>query len=307
MKRYLVTGGAGFIGSNIVKRLTEDHHDVYVLDDFSTGDMDNLPGRAALTPMSYKEALKVGVLGELDGILHLGAHSNSLIYRDNSTRVAESIGDFLEVLEYCRRTGTRLTYVSSSSIYNGNPTPWNEEMRLYPKDFYTESRIAFERLAQCYYEHYGVKSIGMRMFSVYGPGEGYKGIYANLLTQLFWAKQADEEFVVYGDAEHGYGNQRRDTIYVDDVVDAWMLAKDSDINRAVFNIGTGVSYSLNEMNELIGAKLVKKENPINPNYVWETLADTRNAEKYLGFEAKITLAEGIELMEEAYGKLNKVS
>jgi UDP-glucose 4-epimerase len=166
-------------------------------------------------------------------------------------------------------------------------------MPIFVTDYYTECRYSIERLAKLYNTLYGVKSIGLRFFSVYGPREKYKGKYANIITQFLWAMLKDEQPVIFGD-----GNQTRDFIYVGDIVKALMFAMEKDFEYEIFNVGTGVAYSFNQiinsLNELIGKNIrpIYKPNPIK-NYVKDTLADTAKAEKMLGFKAKTTLKDGI--------------
>lgn len=290
MARMIVTGGAGFIGSNLVERFVDEGHEVIVIDNLSTGSRNNVPPGVPIFTGKYKNILPLFRDG-LGGVFHLGAPSNSLLYRGNRNLVASAINDFIDILEFVRGEGIRLVFVSSSSNYNGNPTPWREDMPIMAKDFYTETRYSWERLAKVYYDFYGVESVGLRLFSVYGPHEEAKGIYANLLTQLLWAKQRDEVFDIYGD-----GSQERDTVYVADTVEAFLLAmNNSGIKCDIFNVGTGKNYTLNEMAKMVGAKVRYVKNPM-PNYVQATLADTTKAKKVLGFEAKYSLEGGLSLL-----------
>jgi UDP-glucose 4-epimerase len=150
-----------------------------------------------------------------------------------------------------------------------------------------------ERLAKLYSDLYSVKVVGLRYFSIYGPGEKYKGKYANLVTQFLWDIKAGRSPIVFGD-----GNQRRDFTYVDDVVEANLLALKYP-HSDIFNVGTGRSVSINETVELLNKKMgtsikpTYKANTIK-NYVKETLADTSKAKSALGFSAKVNLEEGID-------------
>ncbi|KYH42065.1 MAG: nucleoside-diphosphate sugar epimerase [Candidatus Bathyarchaeota archaeon B26-2] len=294
--RILVTGGCGFIGSNLVERLVEDGYSVTVFDNLSSGNVENIKGLEVEfynKPYSY-----LSTLPRFDAIFHLGIPSSSPMYKANPLLVGEAINDMITVLEYARKTGCKVVYASSSSIYNGNKVPYREDMPIYVTDYYTECRYAVERLAKLYNILHGVRSVGMRFFSIYGPREEYKGRYANIVSQFLWSMLKDEPPVIFGD-----GNQTRDFTHVRDVVDALMLAMEKDLECEVFNVGTGVSHSFNEvvemLNRLLGKdiKPVYKPNPIK-NYVYHTLADTSKAEKVLGFKAKITLEEGLsELVE----------
>jgi UDP-glucose 4-epimerase len=169
-------------------------------------------------------------------------------------------------------------------------------------DFYTEARYAMERLAMLYYQLYGVESIGLRFFSVYGPKEECKKNYANLVSQFIWAMNKNEQPVIFGD-----GSQKRDFIYVRDVVHACLLSMTSKTECDVFNVGTGRCYTLNELvdllNRLLNISIEPKyvENPIK-NYVQNTLADTTKANEELGFVAEYTLEEGIkEILRRNWG------
>jgi UDP-glucose 4-epimerase len=287
---YLITGGAGFIGSNLAETLVNSGHEVIVADNLSTGTALNLPKSVKCWSSIQSLLNYLDNDDDIEGIFHLGAPSNSLIYRLDRSLVGTSIKDFAAILDYCRSHKTRLVYVSSSSVYNGNPTPWVENMPIVPKDFYAETRYFWERLAKIYYDFYGVNSIGLRLFSVYGVKERHKGIYANLLSQLYWAKEKDEIFPIYGN-----GEQERDTVYVSDVVKAFWLSMISNIECDVFNVGTGKNYTLNQMAEIVDAKIKYIPTPL-VNYVEKTLADTSKAKNLLGFEAEISIEQGLELI-----------
>jgi len=175
-------------------------------------------------------------------------------------------------------------------------------MQIIPTDFYTEVRYAMERIAKVYNDLYGTKVVALRLFSVYGEREEFKGEYANLVSQFILAALKGETIKVFGD-----GTQTRDFIYVQDVVDAFIKAMNSNINFDIFNVGRGKSYSLNEVIAMVSkildveVKVKYIENPIK-NYVWHTLADTTKAEERLGFKAKVDLEEGIRKIIPYYKK-----
>jgi len=296
--KVLVTGGCGFVGSNLVERLLNEGHSVKVFDSMHTGNPDNLKGlNAEIFNESYS---KMGSLVQkADALFHLGIPSSSPMYKDNPKLVGEAINDAIDVFEFARKVGCKVVYASSSSLYNGNEPPFREDMPIHVTDYYTECRYAVERMAKLYNSLFGVKSVGLRFFSVYGPKEKFKGRYANIVTQFLWAMLKNEQPLIFGD-----GNQTRDFVYVGDVVEALMLAMKGDFSCEVFNVGTGVAHSFNHivdlLNELLGKdiKPVRKPMPIK-NYVFETLADTTKAERVLGFKAKTTLRQGVKsLIEE---------
>lgn len=289
----IVTGGAGFIGSNLVERLVEEGYEVTVFDNLSTGNLKNLEG---LDVNFFNEPYeKIPLLvRDVDLIFHLGIPSSSPMYKRDPYLVGKAINDAIAILEYAKKHNCKIVYASTSSLYNGNPTPYREDMPIYVTDYYTECRYAIERLSKLYNLLFDVKSVGLRLFSVYGPKEKYKGQYANIVSQFLWSIQCDEPPVIFGD-----GTQTRDFIYVKDVVEAFMLAAEKDFDCEIFNVGTGVAHSFNEVVDLINRSLGKNVKPIyrpNPikNYVYHTLADTTKAEKVLGFKAKVTLEEGIK-------------
>ncbi|ABK14846.1 NAD-dependent epimerase/dehydratase family protein [Methanothrix thermoacetophila] len=294
----LVTGGAGFIGSNLVEELVRSGEDVIVLDNLQTGSLRNLEGLdVEIVTMSCNDIPRLDV--NADRIFHLGIPSSSPMYRDNPFLVGEALNGFVAVMELARRCDARVVYASTSSLYNGLEPPHREDMEIKVTDYYTEARFAMERIAELYRKLFGVSSLGMRFFSVYGPKEESKGRYANMVTQFLWGMMRKETPVIYGD-----GSQTRDFIYVRDVVRALILAMDSDYN-GVLNIGTGRAHSFNDVIHILGRRLGVEvrpryvENPIK-NYVQHTLADISKAEICLGFRAAYSLEDGINEIIQYY-------
>lgn len=295
--KYLVTGGAGFIGSNLVEDLVKDGHNIIVIDNLSTGSLDNLSSvrdKIKFIKTSCSEALKFKELEGIDGIYHYGIPSTTQLYRNDRSLVGKAVSEFIEILELAKRENCKVVYASSSSVYNGNTPPFKEDMPVMIKDFYTEARYLMERMARLYNDFYNVKSVGFRFFSVYGPHEEAKKNFANLVSQFIWDIKKGKSPLIYGD-----GTQTRDFTYVDDINNGFKLGMKSNIACDIFNLGTGECYNLNELvdiiNKILGTdvKPVYKENPLI-NYVQETLADTSKAEKRLGFKAEISLREGIK-------------
>jgi UDP-glucose 4-epimerase len=299
--RFVVTGGAGFIGSHLAEALVRRGHEVVVLDNLTLGKIENVP-RGVKAIVARTSMIKTWNL-KCDCVFHLGMPSSSPMYKNNPKLVGETINDAIALFDYASKKKVKVVVASTSSIYNGNPLPWREDMPIHVTDFYTECRYAIERLARLYHDLYGLKVIILRLFSVYGPREEHKGEYANVISQMIWSVMRREPFIVYGD-----GNQSRDFIYVGDVVEAFIKAMESDIDYDIFNVGFGKNYSFNEVAKMISdalgreVRLVHKPNPIK-NYVYHTLADTTKAEKVLGFKAKTPLREGIENTIRVYNVL----
>ncbi|PIU82231.1 nucleoside-diphosphate sugar epimerase [Candidatus Micrarchaeota archaeon CG06_land_8_20_14_3_00_50_6] len=299
---YIVTGGAGFIGSNLVRKIASGGNAVIVIDNLHTGNEKNLEGIDNVTFVKGDASEILKIREDVSGVFHQGVYSSSPMYKENPLLVGEAVKQFTSVLEFCRKKDCGLVFASTSSLYNGIAPPHREDAKLGICDYYSEARICMERMAALYGKLHGMRVAGMRYFSVYGPHEEHKGKYANLLTQFLIGALKGEEPVVYGD-----GSQQRDFTYVDDVVSANMLAMDNGANGA-FNVGTGKTYAINEMiallGEAVGRKITPKyiENPVK-NYVGITLADTSKAKTELGFEAKVSLKEGIGKIYGYYSKL----
>ncbi|MBU3965178.1 NAD-dependent epimerase/dehydratase family protein [Patescibacteria group bacterium] len=303
-KRYLVTGGAGFIGSNLTERLASEGREVIVVDNLSTGSLKNLKAvekKIKFIKSPVAKALKNKNIRKLDGIYHCGIPSSTLLYRGNPYFVGEAINEFIDMLELAKRENCKLVYASSSSVYNGNPTPFKEDMPVLVKDLYTEARYAMERLSHLYYDWYKVKSIGIRFFSVYGPHEEAKKNFANLVTRFLWAAKKNKKAIVYGD-----GNQTRDFTYVKDIIEGCVLAMNSKkVEHDIFNIGAGCQFTINEMLKILGKNLNKKieikhvPNPLR-GYVYKTWADTSKAEKALGFKPQYPFEKGLKEIIEYY-------
>lgn len=297
---FLVTGGAGFIGSNLVEELSKKGN-VTVLDNLHTGSESNLELNGNRITFLKGDAKDVGKLTvKPETVFHLGIYSASPMYRENPLLVGEVINGMTSILEFARKNDSNVVFASTSSIYNGVEPPHREDIIPGVTDYYTEARIGAERMSILYSKLYGSNVAAMRFFSVYGYHEDSKKGYANLATQFLKNIINGEHPVIYGD-----GTQRRDFVFVTDVVDA--LVRAAGINGYdVFNVGSGTNYSLLELVDKINAMLGKDigpkfiEMPVK-NYVMETLADISKAERILGFRAKVTLDEGLHRLAKYYG------
>lgn len=290
--KALITGGAGFIGSNLVEALI-DNYEVTVLDNFHTGSMDNLEEirrDIQIVEGSCNDCLSFDL--KPDVIFHLGIPSSSPMYKKNPLLVGEAINGMISIMELAKISGSRkVVFASSSSLYNGVPTPHREDAAIQVTDYYTEARFAIERIAELYNSLYNIDYVGLRFFSVYGPHEDAKKQYANMITQFMWEMRAGKPPVIFGD-----GLQTRDFIYVKDIIDALLLASKKGVG--IFNAGTGISHTfndiINQLNASLGTNISPsyKENPIK-NYVMHTKADTSKSSG-LGFKPKYSLGKGIE-------------
>src|SRR3989338_365889 len=296
----LVTGGAGFIGSNLAERLVKDGHSVRVLDDFSLGKPDNLNSvkvEVVKGDIRDYETVKKAARG-IDVIFNQAAASASPMFRDDlRNAVAANVDGFVNLLNACRVNDVKkLVYASTSSVYGNSKPPLREDMKLEPVNFYASTKLLNEHLALLFSAQYGLETVGFRYMSIYGPHEKSKGIYANLVSQFLWAMQKGEQPVIYGD-----GTQKREFTYVADVVDANMLAMNlkKKLGGDVFNVGTGKSVSLNDvvvlLNRLLGTSIKPKyvKNTVK-NYIFTQLSDISKIRKTPGYEPKYTLEKGLK-------------
>ena len=300
--KVLVTGGCGFIGSHLVEELCRRGFEVYVLDDLSLGVEENIKGLdAKFVKGASGDVARLDF--RVDVIFHNGIPSSSPMYKKDPQLTSKVVNDMISVLEYAKKNKSKVILASTSSIYNGNPIPWREDMPVFVTDYYTEARYYCERLCKLYSDLHGVEVVALRYFSVYGEREQHKGSYANVLTQMIWSGLKGSEFTIYGD-----GSQSRDLVYVEDVVDANIKALEYGEGKFdVFNVGGGRAYSFNDMlNVLRGKGLEVKarfvENPIK-NYVYHTLADTKKAEELLKFKAKWRVEDAVPRLIDYYKRI----
>ncbi len=305
MAKILVTGGAGFIGSNIALSLWRQGHEVSVLDDMSLGRPENLAeskGEIRIISGDASDAsIADSAVNGVEQIYHLASASSAPMYEPDPRRANEAtLTSFLNVLDAARRNSiTGIVYASSSSIYGASHPPHSEDMPVRPVSFYTACKLAKEHYAEVYSRAFGMRIAAMRFFSVYGPHETHKGRFANVITQFLWLMKEGKAPTIYGD-----GTQTRDYVFVDDVVRCCTLAMERKAD-GVFNVGTGEARSFNdvvdELNSALGTSIRQKyvPNPIK-NYVAHTLADTRKSEKELGFRARFSFMNGIRELVKYY-------
>jgi UDP-glucose 4-epimerase len=302
MEKALVTGGAGFIGSNIVELLVEEGVEVVVLDDLYLGEEDNLSevrDQIEFIEGSVldKEKVEEAVEG-CDVVFHQAARSSSPMHKENPAEGARvNVEGFVNTCEAAIEEGVeKVVYASTSSMYGSVKPPHREDMDLEPVNLYTASKMSREMYAKCYSYTEKLETTGLRYFSVFGPHEKGKGKYANVVTQFLWKMMDDEQPVIWGD-----GTQERDFVFVKDVARANLLAaeKGEELNGEVFNIGRGNPVTFNEVVEKINEALGKDieaekiENP-RDKYVHEHKADNSKAKEILGWDPEYSFEEGLE-------------
>jgi UDP-glucose 4-epimerase len=302
--KVLVTGGAGFIGSSIANRLLRESginssSEVIVLDDLSLGTPSHLSKEIEFVEGSVMDYdLVLGLTKECNYVFHEAARSSSPMFTNDPRRgIDVNVIGFMNVMEASKKNNVKkVIFASSSSLYNGQSMPFKESYNLTPKTFYEVSFFCREAIAKSYYLESGLNSIGLRYFSVYGYNEKHKGNFANNISQFLWSIQEGKTPVIFGD-----GLQTRDFTFIEDVVDANILAMNSEIEHGIYNIGDGISTSFNEVVRLLNKHLGTNTNPdymANPikNYVQDTMADTSLAKSKLGYQAKWNIEDGIRAL-----------
>jgi UDP-glucose 4-epimerase len=297
--RVLVTGGAGFIGSHLVKALLRAGHFVRVLDNFSTGSMDNIVDVARDVEIVVGDVRDYSVVEKcvrgVDVVIHLAALIDvaESIERPDLYFEVNVIGTH-NIAKACRGVNV-LIFASSSSVY-GDPLkiPIPEDHLLSPRSPYAASKAAGEALIQAFSSIYGYRPIILRIFNVYGPKQSRA--YAGVVIEFIRRVLRREPPIIYGD-----GEQTRDFIHISDVIDAIMKAMNIERARGVFNIGSGKAVTINQLAKLI-LKTLNREDlkpvyaPPRPGDIKHSIADITKSRKILGFEPKISLEEGIKTL-----------
>lgn len=305
--KILVTGGCGFIGSNLAESLVDNGHDVTVLDNYLLGRNENIEKIKAKIKLVKgdirNEKLVMKLTNNTDIIFNEAAASSSPMFMKTlKDAVSANVDGFINILNAAKENYVkRVIYASTSSIY-GNQKLLKENMLTTPPNFYAVTKLMNEHLAILFGQNYDLETVGFRYMSVYGPNENSKGIYANIATQFLKDMKNGKSPVIYGD-----GTQMRDFIYVKDVVKANILAMNSKKKMIgeVLNVGTGNSTSLNKLVRIINKTIGKN---IKPTYVKNTVknyiqvqkADITRCKKTIGFIPDFTLEQGLKKMYNCY-------
>jgi nucleoside-diphosphate-sugar epimerase len=305
-RRVLVTGGAGFIGSNLVRGLVERGDDVRVLDNFSTGNRGNLDGldddvEVIEGELRSYERVHNAVRG-VELVFHQGAlPSVPRSVQDPLTTSAVTIEGTLNVLLAARDENVRrVVFASSSSVYGNTGTlPRQETQNPDPISPYAVAKLAAERYCVSFQRVYGLETVALRYFNVFGPRQDPNSQYAAVVPRFIAAVDDGRAVRIHGD-----GTQSRDFTYVQNVVQANLLAgeREGAVGR-VINVATGRQATVNELADAVGAALgraVEKEYlPSRVGDVQHSWADVSEAESILGYELAVGLEEGLQRTAEA--------
>jgi len=305
--RYLVTGGAGFIGSHTVDELVRRGHGVVVLDDLSSGKEENL------AEVRSKITFVKGSITDIEAVQKAMQQAEYVIHLAARTSVPRSVKDPLDtnrinvdgtlnVLVAARDNRVmRIVFAASSSAYGETQAlPKTEEMQPQPISPYGVSKYVGELYARAFGRCYGMENVCVRYFNIFGPRQDPDSPYSGVLSRFATAFLEDQPPVIYGD-----GEQTRDFTYVDNAVQANLLACEAPTaSGGVFNIGTGNRVSLNQtlehLRRITGKKLEAKYDPPRDGDIRDSQADISRARQVLGYEPTVMFEEGLERTIEWY-------
>ena len=289
--KCLVTGGAGFIGSNLALELEKQGHDVVIVDNFLTGNKNNLKGFSGkVIEIDVTENCELNE--KFDVIFHEAAITDPRYPNDEET-YNKNVQGFKNIINLAQKNNAKLIYASTASLYGNGPVPMNEDQKKELLSAYCKSKLEMDNIAASLFDKMHI--IGLRYFNVFGPRETYKNRAASMIYHLGRQIKAGKKPRIFK-----FGEQKRDHIYVKDAVDATIMAVNAK-KSCIVNVGTGIATNFNELikilNEVLGKNLKPEyfDMPYNPKtYQSDTQADTKKAEEFLGFKAKWSLKEGIK-------------
>jgi UDP-glucose 4-epimerase len=296
---YLVTGGAGFIGSNIADALARRGDRVRVLDNFSTGRRENLADVKGVEivegDLRDRDAVRRAVAG-VTGVFHEAAlRSVPRSVDDPHSSNEVNVTGTLELLLACREAKVRrLVYASSSSVYGDDPVlPKVETLATRPVSPYAVSKLAAEHYCQVFARLYGFETVSIRYFNVFGPRQNPESKYSAVIPRFLEQALKRETLEIHGD-----GEQSRDFTYIDNVVQGNLLAMSTpNVSGEVFNVACGTRHSLLAIADAIGTFLgrapERRHVESRAGDVRHTLADISKAEKLLGYKPAVDFAEGM--------------
>ena len=305
MSIYVVTGGAGFIGSHLATRIGQAGHEVRVLDSLAGAASQDRAGRLASTPhvqitqgdIRDPDICRHALEGADYVLHHAGEASVQRSLDDTAGCVAVNIGGTVNLLEAARAAGTvkRFIFASSCAVYGDTPGAAKHEASLAdPLSPYASSKLSGEYFCRNFFRLYGLQTVSLRYFNVYGPGQDPEGAYASVIPKFVTAIARGESPVLYGD-----GEQSRDFIFVDDIVEANLraVAATRGVGGRVVNVGSGQSASLKQvlqtLEQIGGREIEAERRPARPGDIKHSRADIAAAAGLLQFTPSVSLRDGL--------------
>lgn len=293
-KNIIVTGVAGFIGSNLAERLIREGYHVIGIDNLSYGVKEQIPDQVEFNKLDIRSKEIYPLFKNVDAVFHLAAKNCINDCQNDPVETSDiNVTGTVNIFEACRQAQIRkIIYAESSALYEGSqvyPTP---EEELYPESFYAKSKLAERLFAEAYQNFYGIKATGLRYFCVYGPRQDYRRTIPPVMSAFIIKLLKGERPTVYGN-----GRKKRDFVYVDDVNDFHLLClKDPRTDGETYNVGSGTNYSVLDIYHLLENILqtgIKPEfkNDL-PGEAEMTLADISKA-KSLGWLPKTSIKQGL--------------
>jgi len=301
--KVLVTGGAGFIGSNLVDKLINEGHKVFVIDNLSTGKKENLNKKAIFYKADICDLNKILPLFKgIDYVFHLAANPRVMFSVENPIESHKvNVNGTLNVLYASYKNKVkRLIFASSAAVYGDiKKLPLKENMTPKPISPYGLHKLIGEFYCKLFSNLYNLETVCLRYFNVYGPRMDPNGPYALVIGKFLKLRKENKSLTIYGD-----GKQTRDFVYVDDVVRANILAmKSKKVGRGeVINICSGKNYSINYIAKLIGGKKIYLS--ARKGEIKHALGNNSLAKKLLSWKPEISLEEGIKKCKEYFYNLN---
>lgn len=294
--KVIITGVAGFIGSNLADRLiNEDKYEVIGIDNLAYGKKEQIPDGVKFFKEDIRDSSISPLFKNVDYVYHLAAKNSIIDCQNEPVETADiNVRGTVNVFEACRINNVKkVIYAESSAMYEGSevlPTP---EIEVKPQSFYATSKFATMYFAEAYARFYNLKSTALRYFCVYGPRQDYRRTIPPVFSSFIIKLLKGEQPVIFGT-----GEKRRDFVYVDDINDFHIQCmKDERTTGKVFNLGSGINYSINEIYGIIADLLNSKVKPVykkdQPGEAFANLADITEAKKH-GWEPKTDLMTGLK-------------